>query len=280
VNFSSTLFNFPERRFMYNKTSNFYSRVRYALVFIISLSFTSVAQAIVNVENSVIGKPKAGLHTELGLSIDSASGNTNKKSAKLSLKSQYSHQQHTEYFQAEMAYGSSRGVTDTRRTFAHFRHHTQIGENTGIEGFLQASQDPFARMSLRTLIGGGMRWSLIEKEQSSALYAGLGAFLENERLNQKVGTADALSSTLWRANSYMIWKLQLNEQVRFYNSVYYQPRINQFSDFRLLDQASVMVKLNDSLDIKLSLDVSHDSRPPQTVKQTDVRFSTGISASF
>ncbi|MEW5903050.1 MAG: DUF481 domain-containing protein [Pseudomonadota bacterium] len=238
------------------------------------------AQAIVNVESSLIGPAAPGLHSEAEFAADGASGNTVKSSARLALKSQYRHERHTEYFQWQYAYGSSRGVNDTRRSFAHLRHYTETGEDMGVEAFVQASQDPYARMELRTLYGGGMRWTLQEQAQVSSLHVGLGAFLEKERLKAVSGSNEPLDSTLWRGNSYLIWKRRVNEQVRFYNTLYYQPALATPADFRVLEQASCLIKVSETLDFKLSVDIAHDSRPPQTVKRTDVRYSTGISASF
>ena len=38
--------------------------------------------------------------------------------------------------------------------------------------------------------------------------------------------------------------------------------------------------MTNALSLKLSLDLKHDSQPPQDVKKTDITYSTGIEYSF
>jgi putative salt-induced outer membrane protein YdiY len=238
------------------------------------------AFAIVNVEQAIIGRPAEGLHTTLDLLASGASGNTDKSAVNVNLLSLWQHGANTEYLQVRYAYGKSNGKTDTDNAFVHLRHRTAIGENWGVEEFVQTGRDRFARLARRTLLGGGLRSTLFEEEQKSALYLGLGAFYEWERLNYVPGTTDVLRKQLWRANSYLIWKRQFNEQVRFNNTLYYQPALADTANYRVLEQALMLVKLDENLDFKVSLDVAYNSQPPQTVKKRDVLYSTGLQFSF
>lgn len=42
----------------------------------------------------------------------------------------------------------------------------------------------------------------------------------------------------------------------------------------------MLVKMAQNLDLKLSLDIAFDSRPPQTVQKRDLSYSTGLEFSF
>lgn len=236
--------------------------------------------AIVNVEQAIIGPGKEGLSSHAELAIDGSSGNTNKNSIRAELLSQWLHGPHTEFLWLQYAYGKSNGLVDTNRFFAHLRHRTMVGEAWGVEAFAQAGRDPFARLSLRTLLGGGVRWTLLEAAGKAGVYFGLGAFYEHERLSPKAGTTDPLDSRLWRANSYLVLKRQLNDQIRLYSITYYQPAFRRMADYRLLEQLAAAIRLYKQLDLKLNLDIAHDSEPPQGVRKTDVRYSTGIAVDF
>ena len=238
------------------------------------------AHAIVNVEQAIIGQPAEGMHTSVDLLANGASGNTDKSSTRMDLLSLWQHQQHTEFFQLQYAYGKSRGQVDTDRAFAHLRHRTSINATWAAEGFAQIGRDPFARLTQRALLGGGMRRVLYEDDKKSAGYLGFGAFHEKEMLSSRLGTSDPVQASLWRANTYLVLKRQLNEQVRLYSTTYYQPALSDTADLRLLEQASMLVKLGQNLDLKLSLDVSFDSRPPQTVQKRDLFYSTGLEFTF
>ncbi len=261
---------------------NPFIRLNYSIsVFAVFASLvSSAAQAIVNVEQAIIGRPSEGVHTTLDVLFNGTNGNADKSSNKVDLLTMWQHEPHTEFLQLQYAYGKSRGLVDTDRAFAHLRHRTAITPAWSVEGFGQVGRDPFSRLTRRALLGGGVRWVLYENDQKSAGYLGLGAFHEQESLSSKLGTSDAVRSVLWRANSYLVLKRQLNEQVRVYSTTYYQPSFSDSADFRLLEQASALVKLDQHLDLKLSLDVSFDSRPPQTVHKRDLFYSTGLEFSF
>lgn len=238
------------------------------------------AQAIVNVEQAIIGKPKDGIHTTVGLLASGASGNTEKTTTRDDWLSLWQHGRHTEYLQMQYAYGKSNGVVDTDNAFAHLRHRTDIGPSWGLEVFAQTGKNAFARLAQRTLLGAGLRWVMFEEEDRAAAYLGLGAFHEHEALNSQSGTTDPLSVNLWRANTYLVLKYRLNEQVRLYSTTYYQPAIRDTADYRALEQASMLVKLAENLDLKLSLDIATDSRPPQSIEKRDMLYSTGLELRF
>jgi putative salt-induced outer membrane protein YdiY len=238
------------------------------------------AFAIVNIEEFFIGPKQDGLYNHVEASIDGSSGNTVKNSTSAEWLSEWQHGRHTEFLLLQYAYGWSNGQVDTNRGFAHLRHLTQVSDHWAVEAFAQAGRDPFARVDLRTLLGGGVRWTLLEQAEKAAVYLGLGAFYEHEKLSPEYGTTDPLDSRLWRANVYLVLKRQLSLQFRAYSTTYYQPAIQDPADFRLLEQLAASVSLYKNLRLKLSLDVSHDSRPPQGVKPTDVVYSTGITVDF
>ncbi len=252
----------------------------YLLSIACTLLVSPAAVAIVNVEQAIIGRPTEGTHTTVDLLFNGANGNTDKSSNKVDVLTLRQHDTHTEFLQLQYAYGKSRGQVDTDRAFAHLRHRTALTPTWAVEGFGQVGRDPFARLTQRALLGGGVRWVLFEEDQKTAGYLGFGAFREHELLTRKAGTSDPERSLLWRANSYLVYKRQINDQVRLYSTTYYQPAFADSGDFRMLEQASVLVKLAEKLDLKLSLDLSFDSRPPQTVHKRDMLYSTGLEFSF
>ncbi len=246
----------------------------------IALTLPLSAQAIVNVEQAIIGQPKEGLQNTFDILASGATGNTEKSSTKTDLLSLWKHGDHTEFLQLQYAYGKSKGQTDTDQAFAHLRHRTALTPDWSVETFAQVGRNTFSRLTQRTLLGGGIRWVMFEEDVKSAGYLGLGAFHEKETLSDKLGTNDPVHSELWRVSSYLVLKRKLNEQVRIYSTTYYQPATADPTDYRLLEQASMLIKMGENLDFKVSLDIAFDSKPPQTVQQRDVLYSTGLELSF
>jgi putative salt-induced outer membrane protein YdiY len=241
---------------------------------------TPSAQAIVSMEDLHLGAPPEGFSGQLELAINGVAGNTRKSSSNFGTRMQWHKKQHTNFLVLNYAYGRSQGITDTNKGFVHLRHIYQTRATRAWEAFAQATKNEFTRLSLRTLLGGGTRLALIERQKQKAAFLGLGAFYEQEKLSNHQTSTDERTSNLWRANLYFVFKYRFNTGVTILSSTYYQPSVNTPSDYRLSETASLNVKLADNLALSLSLDIAHDSRPPQNVTTTDTSYQTGITYSF
>ncbi|MDX8397252.1 MAG: DUF481 domain-containing protein [Mariprofundaceae bacterium] len=235
--------------------------------------------AVTNVDQAVIGSQPEGVQHRAVIAIDAARGNTVKSSIKSELLSQWKHDQHTEFLLFKYLYGTSRNKVDRHSGFIHLRHRTQLDPLWAIEAFGQVGRNPFARLSSRSLLGGGVRLSILEVAKKSAIYLGLGGFYEKESLNKTSGTTDS-QSRMWRGNSYLVLRHRFSEQLRLNSTTYYQPSITASNDFRLLEQLSIDVQVMQHAALKISLDYSYDSKPPQSVKPADLSYQTGLEITF
>ena len=91
---------------------------------------------------------------------------------------------------------------------------------------------------------------------------------------------DAGIDKLVRGNFYFVATYRLNDTVSLGSTTYYQPATSDPGDFRALEQAALRVVLTHTLDLKITLEIAYDSRPPQLVDKTDVTYSTGIEYRF
>ena len=78
----------------------------------------------------------------------------------------------------------------------------------------------------------------------------------------------------------MTMHYDLNDRVSLHNTVYYQPAWKDTADYRLLESAGMAVTLTGQLQLRLSLDIEKDSRPPAGVKATDISYRTGLEYRF
>ncbi len=234
------------------------------------------ALAIINAEDLDLSIDEDGVAGKLGFSVNGSSGNSNRLNGEANGHLIWRHAQHTEMLVGSISYGKSRGVRNSNKSFAHLRHRYAWSKAWDLEGFTQAQQDEFARLKLRVLLGGGVRWTY--QNHGLVGHIGLGGFFEREALRAAAGLAP--TSQLWRGNSYLALKYAFNDRVRLQNTLYYQPAWKDTADYRLLDDAALNVALSDSLDLKLVLEISQDSRPPAGVKSTDINYKTGLSFRF
>ena len=244
------------------------------------LGWAVSAQAIVNIESLRAGDAQPGYSGAVNLSVDGQSGNTDKLGINAGARLQWHGGAVTNFAILRYGYGETSGVQDTNKLFTHARHILQVTDTTAYEGFIQAERNVFNRLSFRGLIGGGVRLKLAEIPKVKSLHLGLGGFYSRETLEKRAGLTDSGSQNIWRFSTYLNYVQRFNDSVRVLSTTYYQPAVDDFSDYRLMEEATLSVKMNDSLSLNVSLDLSHDSKPPQTVKKTDTIYSTGIEYSF
>jgi putative salt-induced outer membrane protein YdiY len=223
-----------------------------------------------------------GITGALSLGLNGATGNTEKMQTNVDAHLKWNKPGFSNIIMVNYQYGKTNEVRDTNKAFLHFRHiHDIQDSNFDWELFSQVERDEFTRLSLRSLIGAGLRMPvIIDEKPTSKHYFGIGAFYSRESLNEVNNIIDDGIRNITRGNFYVLTKMQLTDTTRVYNTLYYQPNLETISDFRLLEVATLKVKMNHSLDLKLGLQITHDSEPVQTIKETDLTYWTGIEYSF
>jgi putative salt-induced outer membrane protein YdiY len=249
-----------------------------ATLLICALGFSTSAEAIVNMEDLHTGSPKVGLSGKVELAVSSTTGNTEKEDYTLGTRLQWHKDKVTDYLLLRGAYGESAGIKTTENSFLHARHIYQFRPRLAAEAYVQAEQDTFARLELRSLAGAGGRFTLYEQESQGVIHLGLGAYYSKERIDDSY--ADGGTEKLWRGSTYLILKYQASENTALVSSTYYQPAFEGADDYRMLEQAAMKVKLNDTLSLVLSADYRYDSKPPIQVEKRDVRYTTSFSLEF
>lgn len=243
------------------------------------------ALAITNIENERPGPPDEGWSGQAEIGIAGQSGNVDKEHVNAAGKLTWRQGETTAFAIAERAYGESRGLKDTDQTFFHLRGIHELNETLAGEAFVQWQQNEFDNLTSRTLAGGGVRYNLLDRPDVISLALGLGACREREELD--LGTYDEVSWA-WRANSYVTYRHQLNPQLRLVSTVYYQPNMDEMDDYRVLLDLGVAVAINESLSLKVSYSLSHnsdpavnlDANPPINKAETNTGYTTSLVYSF
>jgi hypothetical protein len=160
-------------------------------------------------------------------------------------------------------------VAENRMT--HLRHNYRLRDNLASVVFLQGQHDPFRRIETRLLAGAGLRVDLL---RGGEWEGGVGAtwMLEGDELtddNRGMFTENRLSffGSLYSTGS---------EEAKVDVVMFYQPRVDDFSDARAFVAASVEVDIIGGLYLLLRYNLTHDSEPPPGVLRTDQTLRSGI----
>jgi len=177
-------------------------------------------------------------------------------------------------------YADKKDVPFISQSFLHTRWTAMWHERVGSELFAQHQQNRFFRLQRRNLIGAGVRVEMVH-EPAFMLWGGSGYMLEFERIDVLPGASDRPETVDHRWTSYLTARLSLSENRLFLqNTVYYQPRFDDFTDFRALFELEALSRITDLLAFGATLGVLHDGAPPTGVKPTDLRLATTVRLSL
>ncbi len=243
------------------------------------------AYGISNIESVRPGLPEEGLSGDLQFGIDGKTGNSREETYAASTNVIWRQQDNIFLGLASREYGSTSKITDTNNAFVHARWVHLISPKWAAEAFTQWEQDEFDNLESRSLVGGGGRYVITEKDAIYSLVTGLGAFREREKLD--LDTFNEVTY-LWRMNSYIAYKHVLNDNVSLISTAYYQPNLDRIDDFRMLLTLGVVVGLTDKLKLNLNYEVTHDSEPAKNLaavppidnKKTNTEYATSLVYNF
>jgi len=177
-------------------------------------------------------------------------------------------------------YADSQGHPFLSQSYLHTRWTAMWHPRVGSEIFAQHQYNRFFRLERRSLLGAGVRVEIVHTEPF-LWWGGSGYMLEYEKINVQPGAPDQRETVNHR------WTTYVTERVSFgggrlivQSTTYLQPRFDDFSDFRVLEELETSGRLNDLLSYGLMLSVLYDSDPPTGVQSTDVRMSSNVRLTY
>lgn len=231
------------------------------------------ARAFINIE-TLRRSAKEGLSGALNLQANGQSGNTEKFTGEVSSLNLYRSLENEYIFLANYKYGESNRLRDTHQGSMHLRFARSWNDFPTIEAFAQTQFDQFKLLRSRDLLGGGLRFQLGRTEKGGS-YLGTGLFHEWESIKDPGSNQED-----WRGNLYLSFLRTFDELWITSLTVYYQPALDEFSDFRLHAEAGLELKLTQMLALTLKYAHQYDSAPPPTVRRQDISYLAGLSWKF
>jgi len=172
------------------------------------------------------------------------------------------------------------GSKIVNQAFVHARWTAMWHERIGSDVFAQYQFNEFQRLQGRAIAGLGARFELIH-EAAFMAWAGSGYMFEYDRIEVLPGAPDAPEFSEHRWTTYATLRLAtFDGQLLLQNTVYYQPRLDDLADLRMLEELEVIAKVGERFGLGATLSVLHDTAPPTGVRRTDLRLLNTIRVSF
>lgn len=252
---------------------------RFAVALLCFMAYSLDGFAIVNMDGLHFKDNEKTFSSDFELNLSGSTGNSENSTTAANGQFSWKKERSINLAILGYQYGEVNHIENTNKSFVHLRHIHNINDSYDAEFFTQLEQNNFTRLEYRGLLGTGLRFTPLDSGEHHA-FIGLGAFYSEEKIKAVTGLTDDGIETTVRANLYFLTKHKFTSHLNNSNALYYQPAIDDFSDYRALFQSKLDFKINENLKFRLSLDVAHDSKPSQTIKKTDFSYLTGIVVSY
>ena len=259
---------------------------------------SSSAQAQVNTEKLREDNPQGGFSGFAGTSVALRQGNINRLRIDASLRAQHESLQSVPlnatstltkkatkqlfFIVGELTFAEKDTASGTdvyiNKSFTHARWTNMWLARLGTEVFSQIQYNQAIRLQLRALGGAGLRWAAVESDFAD-VYAGAGYMFEHEVLD--VAEPNDVSHN-HRMTNYVSLSLKFFEdKVSLMNTAYAQPRVDDFSDYRIISESILNIEAHKHLVLGIALNVRYDSEPPvEVTEKLDLELKNTLKIMF
>jgi len=233
---------------------------------------TSVASAFISLDPPVIGEHE-GWDAEVSLSGEYHSGNSEKTSAGLGGRMQYSTQTWLFLTIAAYNYGESNGEKDTDDALLHLRYIHHIEDTLyDYELFTQTEYNEFQDVKARNLAGANLRRKITGYFDTCYIGAGLFySYMEPDNISN----IDPVYERI-KLNTYLSLTKQINEHFSVTYLGFYQPNIEEFSDYRIFQVLQLDTTLTKHLTLGLDFHHKYNTTPYHQVERNDFKSSINL----
>jgi hypothetical protein len=241
--------------------------------------FPEAAHAQVNIERLRGDLKRKPVFLTLEGNLTGRTGNVESIVLGASLFAGGTYGKHLFFLKGQADYGRFENTTTVAKTFIHARYNYELSDRIAGELFAQAQRDDFRDLRLRNVYGAGPRFRLIH-EDWLGVYIGTAYMLEYELLDVKEGAPDQAITWNHRWSNYASVSVALDSRTKFSSTLYVQPRFDEFSDVRVLNESTFSFQFGKRVSATISAQVRFDSEPPTGIKSTDLEIKNGIALSF
>ncbi len=246
----------------------------FALLVLYSLLLCTVKAQIVNIESARMQSDTTGLMGNAGASLALTKNTQQVFSSEVDAHIQYKSRKSLYLLLGSYGFLKGAGTNLIDNSFLHFRYNYKLNAIVRWEVFTQVQKNVITGISSRFLIGMGPRFKLLSNKLMR-LYAASLLMYERE-----AETVSNIIQNNARSSSYVSFTITPNKQVEIISTSFFQPLLNNWNDYRILNQVSIRVKAAKKIGLKVKWNYLNDSRPVVGVPSVNYSLSTGVDYEF
>lgn len=237
------------------------------------LHFTARSQ-IVNIENARMQSDTTGWMGNAGASFALTKNTQQVFSSDVDAHLQYKSKKGLYLVLGSYGFLKAAGTNLIDNTFLHFRYNYKLNAVVRWEAFTQVQKNVVTGISSRFLIGTGPRFKIFSTKLIRLYAASLLMYEREDETGSDVVQNNA------RNSSYVSFTITPNKQVEIVSTSFFQPLLNNWNDYRLLNQVTIRVKAGKKLGLAVKWNYLNDSRPVAGVPSVNYSLSTGLDYQF
>lgn len=161
--------------------------------------------------------------------------------------------------------------------FIHWRIQFPLSPSSSYELFTQQEYNPLINLKNRQLMGLNLRHkhNLLNKFiKNNSLFIGNGLMLEYQTYLYSPKT------TSMRFNQYINFESQLTTHTIFKTISYYQPNLDNLSDFKILLESMISTTISKHISFNTHCNLYYNNMPTENIKKYDLEIIQSINFSF
>lgn len=242
----------------------------------LSLLCADARATIVNVLTPSIGVLEDGWHGSIKTGFSMLSGNEQRLGADLAAGVTWKRSTHLVSMKASGELALAFDDLVARKAFTNARHRWLFADPVSTVEFVQVDHNAFRGILVRDLVGAGVDIRVWRADWTEA-HLGITAMAEHQVHAE--GFVDEDAGLHARGSTYVTVAVKTDGLV-LASTTFFQPRLDQPTNHRALEELSLTVDLTEHLDWNVLFKVERDSRPPTGVKPTDIALKSGLVLGF
>lgn len=249
----------------------------FLLLFFILINFYSKPQ--INTERYREDSDSLGVSAIADLEITAITGNTDFQFIHLGGRLNYNWGESYTFLVGDGGFGWDEGESIFDQALLHLRHVQSINDVLQAEGFIQTDFNKKRLLTKRVLIGAGFRFKIFMSD-GFKIRVGTTYFYEHENYDVPASSVHGNNLYANRFSTYLTFEYEIKDDVKLFLVNYFQPQIGKWEDYRIISDNSLIVGLSSFVDLQVSFNLRFDSRPPESIKNTDTFTKFGFSFKF
>lgn len=156
----------------------------------------------------------------------------------------------------------------------HFRYNYKFNDWFIGELFTQFQFNKVLKVKFRWLLGAGPSVRIVNTKPFVMNVAAAYMYEYEELYGSDIITRNH------RISSYVAFTLKMSENLSLINTSYFQPKINKFSDFRILSQSDLKINISKHFSFLLSYLYTYDTFPAIGITKNTYYFGNSFTYEF